>query len=124
MFDKLTSCLYIKPFLGITALDITEYIKLIIECNPDHICVGMNFADCSHNSVHTTLYNEKTSRELLDSNEAKNMIEFANIIKKSTAHDVCFSSICQITNIFGLDCYLELKKMSNYYCKDCFVFAK
>ncbi len=118
-YHDLCSCLYIKPFIEATFLDLTQYIELIFGSEPDYICVGPHFS-VQGDEPCLTLYDPGKSRDIFEKGYFDRLMEFSKTLSEVSGNPVFFSSTCVTAEMFPrCGCKMKLYNVSESLCGDC-----
>ena len=115
-FNKILSCLYIKPFFSYID-DYQKYIEYINKLDINCVCVGFNFLNKADIPC-VSLYNEDVALQNFNLQKDE-MLNFISLVRKETRAKVFASSVCYIYHCNDEGCPLSLHKYSGLLCEDC-----
>lgn len=120
-YNKLTSCIYIKPFTQNTWNDLDKYIELINIYMPDVACIGIDF---KKNTILEEpcdlLYHSKDIVDKAFHSDIKSkIISFREKIKDKTLIPVFHSSTCIISKFCNHPINSNIKTVAPELCVQC-----
>lgn len=120
-YDKLTSCIYIKPFTLETLKDLEQYIDIINRYKPDVACVGIDFkkATILEKPCDLLYHSKEVVDKALDLNLESRILFVRNQIEKRASIPVFHSSTCIISNYLNYKTNGNIMSVAPSLCRRC-----